>query len=222
MLVNAMMSQAEVLLDEETPVREAARLLAENRCDSAPVVDASGALTGIVTENDLLTDLFEADADAYARALEARAAPGVHRVNAAMARAVVTAAEDDDACELSRRMFETRIRCVPVLRSGRVVGLVRRRDIMRLMMRPDADVAADVRAELDQRLPDPGEVEVTVLDGVVEVVGAADPQARRGIEALARRIPGTRRVVFPQRAAPAPREHGGQQGHAPLRSGLHG
>ncbi|GAA4947518.1 hypothetical protein GCM10023224_33990 [Streptomonospora halophila] len=195
-LVHAMMSAPEVLLGPDTPVREAARLLADNGCDSAPVTGAGGELAGILTESDLLADHFGTDDRGYARGLDAPPVPAAHRVGAAMTRAVVTAAEDDDACELSRRMVETRIRCVPVLRAGAVVGLVRRRDVVRLLLRPDEDVLADVRAAIGRSAPDAEDLEVSVRDGVVRVAGAADARTRRGVEALEQTVPGVRSIVF--------------------------
>ncbi|GAA3748106.1 CBS domain-containing protein [Salinactinospora qingdaonensis] len=208
MLVREMMSTPGVLLTEDLPVREAARLLAENRCDSAVVLDANGTLAGIVTESDLLADYFEATPDAYHRALGPPPDPATHRVSEAMTRAVVTTAEGEDACELSRRIFETRIWCVPVLRAGTVVGLVRRRDVMGLVLRADSDIRDEVVSEISRRVSDPQDVTVAVRDGTVEVTGATAPQTRRSVAALERTIPGVRGIVFAQPAPAEPGEHG--------------
>ncbi|MDT0304921.1 CBS domain-containing protein [Streptomonospora wellingtoniae] len=196
MQVGAIMSPPEVVLDADTPVREAARLLAEARCDSAPVTGDDGELLGILTEGDLLADRLEADHRGYARGLDAPPSRGPHRVGSAMTRVAVTAAEDQDACELCRRMFETRVRCVPVLRAGAVVGLVRRRDVMLLMLRPDADVSADVSAAIGRSAPDAEGLEVSVRDGEVLVAGTADARTRRAIEALEQTVPGVRSIEF--------------------------
>ncbi|GAB3447716.1 hypothetical protein GCM10027570_20540 [Streptomonospora sediminis] len=214
MLVHEMMSAPEVLLTPDTSTREAARLLAEKRCDSAPVVRSDGALAGVLTEGDLLADHFDTDEDAFARGLSEAPAPAVHNVGAAMTRAVVTASEDGDACELSRRMFETRIRCVPVLRSGTVVGLVRGRDVMRLVLRPDADIRADVHTAIGRRVPEARGLEVTVHDGTVEITGPAAPPARRTIAELAQEIPGIRTIEFSGPSASAQHDRADQQTRA--------
>ncbi|MUL41540.1 CBS domain-containing protein [Streptomonospora sp. PA3] len=211
MLVHEMMSVPEVLLTPDTPVREAARLLAETRCDSAPVVRSDGALAGVLTESDLLTDHFDADEDAFARGLSEAPAPAVHNVGAAMTRAVVTASEGEDACALSRRMFETHIRCVPVLRSGTVVGVVRRRDVMCLVLRPDADIRADVHAAIGRRVPEAQGLKVTVHDGTVEIIGPAAPPARRTIAELVQQLPGVRTIEFSGPSASVHHDRADQQ-----------
>ncbi|MBV2364151.1 HPP family protein [Streptomonospora nanhaiensis] len=200
MLVREMMSPPEVVLTEDTTVREAARLLFEYRCEGAPVASAEGALVGIVTENDLLGSHLAAAPDVFARNVDCQPGRRAHLVGEVMTRAVVTAAEDDDACALSRRMFENRIRAVPVLRGDHVVGLVRRRDILRLHLRPDAEVRRDVRAAIAEVIPGHQDVAVSVVDGAVEVAGADDHTTRRAVSDLALTVPGIRSIEF---AAPS-------------------
>ncbi|MFC7739916.1 HPP family protein [Nocardiopsis composta] len=186
-----------MLLAEDTPLDRAARLLGERHCDGAPVVDAAGRLRGVVTEIDLLCDLFEPAPEAYGRCVPAPESAPPRRVADVMTRAVITAADDDSADRLARRMIETRVRCIPVLRGDRVVGVVERRDIARVYLRSDRAIREDVPAAPGDRA---GSLSVAVRGGVVEIRGAgdggADPAAGRSASAAAAAVPGVRDVLF--------------------------
>ncbi|WP_017594152.1 CBS domain-containing protein [Nocardiopsis potens] len=190
MRVAEMMSAPAVLLTEDIALDRAARLLGERRCDGAPVVGPDGALVGVVTEIDLLCDLFAPAADPYGRCVRAsgKEAPP-RRVADVMTRAVITAADGDGAAELAHRMIETRVRCVPVLRGDRVVGVVERRDIARAYLRSDRAIRDDVVAALGGADP----LSVTVHGGVVEIGGAG---ASGAVRATAAAVPGTRDVLL--------------------------
>ena len=61
---------------------------------------------------------------------------------------------------------------------GKLVGIVSRRDLISVFLRPDADIAADIRRVLDDIvLARPGEAEVAVHNGIVTLTGTLDPKA---------------------------------------------
>ena len=68
-------------------------------------------------------------------------------------------------------------RLLPVVdEQARLVGVVSRRDLLALFLRPDEDIAADVRKVLDEiLLAEPGEADVAVRDGIVTLTGTLDP-----------------------------------------------
>ncbi|GAA3760343.1 CBS domain-containing protein [Salinactinospora qingdaonensis] len=207
MLVREMMAPSRTLLAKDTPLREAARLLAECECEAAPVVDDSGVLAGIVTEIDLLRDRFEPKPTGYARCVPGASGTHPHTVCEVMTRAVVTASEGDDADELAHRMIETRLRCVPVLRGGTIAGVVRRRDVLAAYLRPDAEIHEELLAAIARRVPTHEEMTVTVDDGVVTVTGPAPAGTGRVVAALGARSPGSvapRSPWRPWRRAPVP------------------
>ena len=68
-----------------------------------------------------------------------------------------------------RLMSDRHMRLLPVVDDhARLIGVVSRRDLLAVFLRPDEDIAADVRAVLTEiLLAEPGEADVTVRDGIV-------------------------------------------------------
>ncbi len=196
MLVREVMSRAEPVLAEGMTVREAAVALLEHGAQTAPVVDAQGSLVGIVSEVDLLHDRFVPDPRARALPRPGPAAPAPATVGGVMTRTVVTTTEYGDAAELAERMFHTRLRCVPVLREGRVIGLVTRTDLLRVHTRDDDEVRRGVRAALAEGAPGAGDWAVDVFEGSVRLsrAGAGDHERRLAL-AVAATVPGVIRVT---------------------------
>jgi CBS domain-containing protein len=74
-------------------------------------------------------------------------------------------------------METERVKRLPVIGDeGRLAGIVTRRDLLRLYLRPDPAIAADVMAEVFGKALGtvPPEVRVTVVDGVVTLSGSVD------------------------------------------------
>jgi CBS-domain-containing membrane protein len=78
----------------------------------------------------------------------------------------------------ARLMNAHHVRRLPVVdEKGRLTGIVSRRDLLSVFLRPDEDIAADVRRLLDEiLLAEPGEADVTVRDGIVTLTGTLDPK----------------------------------------------
>jgi CBS domain-containing protein len=135
-----------VAVRPDTPTRDVARLLLENHISAVPVVDRSGAPIGMVSEGDLIG---RSDADRQARrewwlAVLAEGEPlspeflaGLRRpeqlAGDVMSRPVVTVGEDTDTAEIARLLQAYRIKRVPVLRDGQMVGIVSRENLLRAL-----------------------------------------------------------------------------------------
>jgi CBS domain-containing protein len=155
MLAKELMNTDVVTVRPDTPAAEIARLLLDHTISAVPVVDATGAPVGMVSEGDLIG---REDSDRDARrdwwlvALAARDAAGpdlpnpadLEKSNAAdiMASPVVTVAEDTDAADVAHLLASYRIKRVPVVRDGRIVGIVSRADLLRAVTATPADAAA--------------------------------------------------------------------------------
>ncbi len=218
MLVRDLMTTGIASVSPDTPVSAVVRLLAERGISGVPVMEADGVLLGMVTEGDLMRRLALSDEprhgwfwtpfDDQVGAAERRA-----RVRGAAARDVMTArpltvTEDTTAGHAARLMEGHRVRRLPVLRDGRVVGVVSRSDLLRALLPAPPDRAA-AAAESDQAIRGAIAVQMRrgtwaraprlsfeVKDGVVGFHGSHGSDAtRRATYALAAGVPGVLRVV---------------------------
>jgi CBS domain-containing protein len=172
------MTSPVITVTPDTGLKEVAALLVERGINAVPVVDADDRLCGIVSEADLL-------------ALEAAAARGgpPHSVREVMTQSVYTLAEDTDAAAAARMMLRHRLKSAPVVAGDRVVGMVTRRDLLRLVARGDDDVRADLQGRLEREIELLRRLRLEVADGVVTVTGTGD-LARQLVVGLARTVPG--------------------------------
>jgi CBS domain-containing protein len=128
----------------DMPVRQVARLLIENGISAVPVVDEDGAAIGMVSEGDLIGReagdrdarrdwwlTLVAERDKPESGLVKRVLTPGPKARDIMAGPVVTVTEDTDVREIARLLSAYRIKRVPVVRDGRVVGIVSRADLLR-------------------------------------------------------------------------------------------
>ncbi len=94
-----------------TTVRDAARMLAERRISGMPVVNEAGVIIGMLTEADIISKQGERVADI-------------------MSREVIAVSEETPVGEIAKLLSQRKIKRVPVLANGRLVGLVSRADIV--------------------------------------------------------------------------------------------
>ncbi|MGH7904247.1 MAG: CBS domain-containing protein [Candidatus Dormibacteraceae bacterium] len=109
--VKDVMNHQVISFQEQTPVREVARTLTEKRITGAPVLDSAGNVVGIVSEIDVLTKRGRVAADI-------------------MSPHVIAVTEDTGIEEAARLLAGERIRRLPVLAGGRMVGLISRSDVL--------------------------------------------------------------------------------------------
>ena len=124
------------------PVRDIAQLLLKNHISAVPILDYSGAPIGMVSEGDLIGRR-NAQREwwlallAEGESLSSDFLSGLRRPERVaieiMSKPVVTVGEDTDAAEIARLLTTYRIKRVPVVRDGRVVGIVSRENLLRWM-----------------------------------------------------------------------------------------
>lgn len=144
MQAHELMTKEVVSESLETPVHEIAQLLLTNHISALPVVDASGMVVGMVSEGDLIG---RSDAERDARRdswlaliaegeglstdfLASLRSPG-HTARDVMSSPVIRVTEMTEASEVAAVLRQYRIKRVPVVRDGRVVGIVSRADLLR-------------------------------------------------------------------------------------------
>jgi len=102
------------------PVSAAAKLLRRYNIGALPVVDGHRGLRGIVTDRDIVTRCVALESD-----------PRQTAVAEIMSRGVVTATPFEEVSAAARAMSADRVRRLPVLDEGRVVGMVSLADLAR-------------------------------------------------------------------------------------------
>jgi CBS domain-containing protein len=201
MNVKDVMSTEVISVGPATSLKEVARLLVEHRISGVPVVDAEGAVLGVVSEADLLVKergfraelggplawLFRGEALDEAAKLEARVA------GEAMSAPAITITAHRPVAAAAAMMLEHGVNRLPVVVQGELVGIVTRADLVRAFIRVDSDVARDIREEVVMRSMwlDPSVLEINVDAGEVVLRGRLDH--RRDAELLPRltaRVPG--------------------------------
>lgn len=195
MRVRDVMSSSVITVPPDMRLKEVADLLVRVGISAVPVVD-DGEMVGILSEADLVP--LELAPDPRAHLIPPADTP-VHlpKVAAeAMTQTVVALPEDADVAEAARLMLERRIKSIPVVRGRRVVGIVARRDLLKVLARSDQDIARDLEALLAAELGAPAPYRTTVSDGIVELRGPADPTSRRLASLLVRGVPGVVEVRF--------------------------
>ena len=109
--VKDVMNRNVISFREETPVDEVARVLSEHHITGAPVLAGDGHVVGIVSEIDVLTKRGETAAEI-------------------MSSDVVSVSEDTGVSEVAQILAGRRIRRLPVMAGGKMVGLVSRSDVL--------------------------------------------------------------------------------------------
>jgi CBS domain-containing protein len=201
-----------------TTVAEAATTLATQHISGAPVVDRDGSVLGMVTEGDLWRrpeigtarrhswwePLF---ADTGVLAREYIKSHG-HKVEDVMTRDVVTVPEDAPLGEVVALLERKRIKRVPVVAAGKLVGLISRGDIVRLVAEAAAQPPSappprnddEVRRIIAERMrAEPwiagAPLNVMVRDGRVEITGWVQNDAQRhALDILIEDVPGVREL----------------------------
>jgi len=187
----------------ETGVKEAAALLVDHAISALPVVDEADELIGIVSEADLIP--LEATPDPRRQMLPVyhRPKPVPHTVGEVMTTSVVALPEDADAAQAARLMLDRHVKSIPIVSGDRVVGIVARRDVLKMLARSDVDIRREVEALLVDELLMLQTYEVDVADGVVTLRGATNGASYRLAELLARSVPGVLDVEFVEAPAPS-------------------
>lgn len=201
MRASEIMTSPVVSVPAHTPVHDAATLLAEHGFASLPVVDDDGRVIGIVSEIDVVRDRMPRDPRTHMRPSGGAGGPDpAHTVREVMTDSVACVGGGADAADVAALMVEIGVRAVPVVDGGRLVGIISRRDLLRSLLRPDADIAQEIAQRLDDFSAETGRWRVRVEDGVVRVSGRFDDEAQREIVvALARTVPGALRVHIARR-----------------------
>ena len=143
MQVRDVMTTNVISIPAQATILEAARTMLRNRISGLPVVDAEGRLIGMVTEGDFLRRSEIGTERQRPRWLEFLLGPGRmaedyvraagRKVEDVMTRDPVAVSEGDDLAIMVELMERRRVKRLPVLRDGKMVGVVSRANLMRAL-----------------------------------------------------------------------------------------
>jgi CBS domain-containing protein len=195
--VRDVMTKKVVTVDRLTAFSDIVGLLTEHRISGVPVLMMGRRVAGVVSEADLLAledeEVRRARMDANATGRWRRPLRRVHwglTAGALMSAPAVTIYPEASIPHAAQIMTSRHIRRLPVVgKDGRLIGIVTRRDLLSVFLRPDDEIAEHVRELLDDLLPaDPGSVTATVRDGVVILTGHPGAPQDRELIAVAIRL----------------------------------
>jgi CBS domain-containing protein len=145
-----------ISVEARTRIQDVARLMLANHISAVPVTDATGCPIGMVSEGDLIgRDESEREARkdwwlallAEGEALSPEFLSSVHEPERAagdvMSRPVITVDEDTAVDEIARLLQSHRIKRVPVVRGGKMVGIVSRENLLRALAGGDASAIVE-------------------------------------------------------------------------------
>ncbi len=142
------MTKKVITVTPDTSIEKLASLLVKSEISGVPVVDDSGALYGMITENDLIsqnkrlhipTVVSFLDAAIYLESSK-KFEQEVKRLTATKVgeicnRKVVTITEDTSVVDIATIMTEKNVHLLPVVKNGKVTGIVGKRDMVKAVAR---------------------------------------------------------------------------------------
>ena len=200
----------------DTAVGDIARLMASERISGVPVVGEDGGLVGIVSESDLLHRAETGtekrrkwwiamflDADTRARDFIKSHA---HKASDIMCPYVISVDDNAKLSEVADILDTNNLKRVPVLKAGRMVGIITRGDLVRALANAGATTngqvadAAELQKALNERIGkqnwvNPAYINVVVTDRAVELWGLVGSQDQhKALLLLAEETAGARRI----------------------------
>ena len=178
--VQDLMTRDVVTVDVRTPYKRVAQILAEAKVSGLPVVDDDRHVAGVVSEADLLArEEYPSTYRPHRRilwpaTLRRRRKAAASTAAELMSTPAITIEDRTSVVRAAREMDRHRIKRLPVVDEvGRLVGIVSRRDLLKIFLRTDEEIRAEIETEvLEQSLSVPsGTVRATVADGLVTLEG---------------------------------------------------
>jgi CBS-domain-containing membrane protein len=195
--VRDVMTTDVVTVDRITQYKEIAQLLAKHKVSAVPVLIMGRHVAGVVSEADLLA----AQDQSARRARTGRTGvlPWTHRQAAQhpkltaeelMTKPAITIHPDAPIPRAAAVMRNNHVKRLPVVdSSGKLLGIVSRRDLLSVFLRPDAQIEAEVRELLTEILfADPATITVAVHGGVVTLSGQPGEQDHHDLIPVAIRL----------------------------------
>jgi len=211
------MTRDVITIDPDSTVLQAARLMLQHHVSGLPVVDGNGNLVGVLSEGDFLRRRETKTERRRSRWLEFLMGPGRiaaeyshshgSKVSEVMSADVQSVEQDTALEDIVELMERKRIKRVPVLCGGQLVGIVTRSNLMHAMVslarmaqpasKDDSAIREKLLAEMQHEKWAPlATVDIVVHEGMVELWGViVDERQRTALKVAAENIPGVKAVI---------------------------
>jgi len=132
MLVHERMTRHPITVKPDMPINDALKLMRDEKIRRLPVVDRHGKLVGIVTQTDLL---YASPSPATSLSIyEVHYLVSKIQVKDVMTKDVITVSEYTPIEEAARIMADNKIGGLPVMRNGRLVGIITETDLFKIFL----------------------------------------------------------------------------------------
>ena len=211
------MTRDVITIDPDSTVLQAARLMLQHHVSGLPVVDGNRNLVGVLSEGDFLRRRETKTERRRSRWLEFLMGPGRiaaeyshshgSKVSEVMSTDVQSVEQDTALEDIVELMERKRIKRVPVLCGGQLVGIVTRSNLMHAMVslarmaqpasKDDSAIREKLLAEMQHEKWAPlATVDIVVHEGMVELWGViVDERQRTALKVAAENIPGVKAVI---------------------------
>jgi acetoin utilization protein AcuB len=150
MRVKNRMTPNPVTATEKTNYNQALRLMQQNKIKSLPILDSRGKLVGIVTQSDMLRA--EPSPVTTLSVFEMASLLEKVTMEKIMSRPVLAVDESCSITEAANFMVRNDIGCLPVLRAGKLVGIITDTDIFKTFI--DITGGGQAGSRIEARMPD--------------------------------------------------------------------
>ncbi|MGW2270214.1 CBS domain-containing protein [Streptomyces yangpuensis] len=178
--VSDVMTHTAIAIGREASYKEIVELLHEWKVSAVPVLEGEGRVVGVVSEADLLPkEEFRREEPRLPEQLDEASKAGGVLAEDLMSSPAITIHPDATTAEAARIMAHQHVKRLPVVnRLGMLEGVVSRSDLLKVFLRPDEELAEEIRqAVLTDLAPGTASLDFSVQDGVVTLLGPLPERA---------------------------------------------
>ena len=167
MLVHERMSRHPITITEDIPINSALKLMRDEKVRRLPVLNKKGELVGIVSERDLL---YASPSPATSLSIhELHYLISKIKVSEVMTRDVITVSEYTPLEEAARIMSDNKIGSLPVMRDGKLVGIITESDLFRIFI--EILGARDMGVRLSMLVPEQPGILADITRAIADIGG---------------------------------------------------
>ncbi|WP_086825808.1 CBS domain-containing protein [Streptomyces sp. NRRL B-24572] len=192
--VSDVMTHTAIAIGRDASYKEIVALMDEWKVSALPVLEGEGRVIGVVSEADLLPKEGFRGVEPRPEEFPEAAKAGAVRAVELMSSPAVTVHPDASLAEAARIMARRKVKRLPVVNGiGMLEGVVSRSDLLKVFLREDEEIGAEIRRTVLGGSAALAELDVAVVEGVATLRGALPDRAL--VPLLARAVRAVEGVV---------------------------